>query len=48
MTITKCFKTCSIFDGMFDARPLSNEDQTSTEDTSIQVPDEFDHWFEDF
>ena len=47
MTIIKCFKICCIFDGMFDATPISNEDQTSTEDTSIRVPDEFDHWFED-
>ena len=44
-TIMKCFKTCGIFDGMFDAVPISNDDQT--EHQTPQKPDEFDHWFAD-
>ena len=42
-TISKCFKTCGIFEGMFDAIPITNEDQTEEE----RVPNEFDHWFAD-
>ena len=44
-TIMKCFKTCGIFDGMFDAVPISNNDQT--EHQTAHEPDEFDCWFAD-
>ena len=43
-TIMKCFKSCGIFNGMFDATPIPNEHQTAPE---RQDPDEFDRWFED-
>ena len=42
-TIQKCFKTCGIFNGMFDATPIPNEHQTDEMET--HQPDEFDHWF---
>ena len=41
-TIENCFKNC--FNGMFDATPISNEDQTEPERSE---PDEFDRWFAD-
>ena len=43
-TITNCFKSCGIFDGMFDVTPIAYEDQTTPQS---QEPDQFDCWFEE-
>ena len=43
-TIQKCYKTCGILDGLFDATPIPNENQTEHQ-METHIPDEFDCWF---
>ena len=44
-TIMKCFKSCGIFDDMFDGIGNLNEDQN--EEQTEQEPDDFDRWLAD-
>ena len=45
-TNEKCFKSSGIFDGIFDATPISNEHRTEDQTVTYE-PDEFNCWFAD-